>query len=430
MFQGIRQAARAGLIAALAAFVLLGASASAQVQLRLTWYDDGSEGVVLRDLLDRFEAENPGIEVVMDTVPYAAGIQQALPLQLASGQGPDLARVTDLGGLSEYFLDMRPYLSDPAYWDTNFGPFLDWMRPAGSDAIPGFMTQLTVTGPFINRTLFDQAGIAVPEGPTTWDEWAAVTRQVAEATGTPYAMVMDRTGHRLAGPAISMGAKLFGEDGHAKLDDPGMRAMLQRMIDWHADGTMNPETWIGSGGNYVAGNEFFVNAQVVLYMSGSWQVGQFANLIGDAFDWQVVPNPCGPAACTGMPGGAALVALAGTEHPEEVTRLMEFLASEDVLAEFYGRTLFIPGHLGLAERGVDFVTDVAQAKAALEVFAAEVPKLDPIAYQLQAYPFNFVVYNAIRDRLTQVFVGELTLDQALERMQDDIDQALKEAGAR
>jgi alpha-1,4-digalacturonate transport system substrate-binding protein len=410
--------------------VLLSAAALAQVELRMTWYDDGNEGRVMRDLLDRFEAANPGITVVMDTVPYAAGIMQSLPLQLAAGQGPDLARMTDLGGQQAYFLDMRPYLSNPDYWEANFGPFLNWMRPAGSNAVPGFMTQLTVTGPFINRTLFDQAGIEVPTGPTSWETWAEVTRAVAAATGTPYAMVMDRTGHRLAGPAISQGAKIFGDDGFPAIDDAGMRTMAQLMIDWHADGTMHPDTWIGSAGSYVAGNEFFINAQVVLYMSGSWQIGQFANLIGDAFDWEAVANPCGPAACTGMPGGAALVALSGTRHPAEVAKLMEFLAQEEMMAEFYGRTLFIPGHLGLAETGVDFVTDVDAARDALSAFASQVPALDPIALQLQAYPFNFHIFNNLRDRLTQVFVGELTLDQALERVQADVDQALREAGAR
>ena len=410
---------------------LLFGSASAQVELRMTWYDDGNEGQVMRELLDRFEAENPGITVVIDTVPYAAGIQQSLPLQLAAGQGPDLARVTDFGALQQYFLDMRPYLSDPGYWEENFGPFLGWMRPVGSDAIPGFMTQLTVTGPFINRTLFDQAGIAVPEGPTTWEEWAEITRSVATATGTPFAMAMDRTGHRLAGPAISQGALIFDDEGFPRVDDPGMRHMMQLMIDWHADGTMSPDVWIGSGGAYAAGLPVFTNAETVLYMSGSWQVGAMVRDIGDTFDWEVVPNPCGPAACTGMPGGAGLVALSGTGHPEEVTRVMEYLAQAEVLAEFYGRTLFIPGHLGLAERGVDFVTDVTAARDALSVFAGEVPKLHPIAYRLQGYPFNFpAVLNPLRDRLTQVFVGELTLDQALERIQADGDQALREAGAK
>ena len=404
------------------------ATAAAQVELRMTWYDDGSEGQVLRDLLDRFEAENPDVRVVIDTVPYASGILQSLPLQLASGEGPDLARVTDLGGLSEYFLDLRPHLSDPDYWEENFGPFLNWMRPAGSDAIPGFMTQLTVTGPFVNRTLFDQAGVEVPAGDTTWEEWAEVTRQVAEATGTPYAMVMDRTGHRLAGPAISYGARVFDENGDVAIDDEGMRRMMQLMVDWHADGTMNPDVWIGSQGSYAAGNESFVNGQVVLYMSGSWQVGQFNNVIGDAFDWVVIPNPCGPAACTGMPGGAALVGIADTEHPAEVARVMEYLTQEDVMAEFYGRTLFIPGHLGLAATGVDFDTDSTSAANALSVFASQVPVLDDIAYRMQAYRFNSTVFNSIRDRLTQVFVGELTLDEALERMQADVDEGIRQAG--
>ena len=164
-------------------------------------------------------------------------------------------------------------------------------------------------------------------------------------------------------------------------------------------------------------------------MAGSWQVGAMVRDIGDAFDWEVIPNPCGPAACTGMPGGAGLVALADTDHPAEVAQLMAYLAQEEVLAEFYGRTLFIPGHLGLAASGVDFATDSAAAKEALGVFANQVTKLDPIAYRLQAYPFSFpTVFNPIRDRLTQVFVGELTLDAALERIQADGDQALREAG--
>ncbi|MDZ7801913.1 MAG: ABC transporter substrate-binding protein [Trueperaceae bacterium] len=417
---------RSALAAFLTAMLVLGAAA-AQVELRMTWYDDGNEGQVMRELLDRFEAENPDVEVVMDTVPYNSGILQSLPLQLASGEGPDLARVTDLGGLSEYYLDLRPLVDDPAYWEDSFGPFLDWMRPDGSDAIPGFMTQLTVTGPYVNATLFRQAGVDMPGEGATWQDWAEASREVAEATGTPFAMAMDRTMHRMAGPAISMGAQLFDENGDPDLTDEGFRRMAELMVEWHEDGTMIPDVWIGSGGGYAAGNEQFVNAQVVFYMSGSWQIGQFADLIGDAFDWQAVPNPCGPAACTGMPGGAALVGFDDTEHPEEVARLLDFLAQEEILAEFYGRSLFIPGHLGLAESGVDFDTELEATREALSVFAAEVPDLHPIAYQLQGYEFNRVVYDAVPDRLTQVFVGELTLDEAIARMQSDIDDQIEAA---
>ena len=159
-------------------------------------------------------------------------------------------------------------------------------------------------------------------------------------------------------------------------------------------------------------------------MSGSWQIGQFSDQIGDAFDWVAVPNPCGPGACTGMPGGAALVAIKDTEHPAEVARVMEYLSSAEILSEFSARTLFIPAHLGLAETGVPFETDLELAKAALDVFVAQVGQLDQTAFDLQAYAFNRIVFDASRDRLTQAIVGELSLADAIERIQQDIDEGL------
>ena len=398
------------------------------VELRMTWYTDGNEDVVMRDLLDRFEADNPDITVVMDTVAYQQ-ILDNLPIQLAAGEGPDMARVTNLGGLAEHYLDMTPYLSDAAYWEANFGPFLAWLRQSGdTSTINGFMTQLTVTGPYINKTLFDQAGIDVPGDGATWEDWAAAATEVAAALEIEMPMAMDRSGHRLAGPAISMGAKYFDADGNPVVaDDEGFRAMADLFVNWHQEGTMPMDIWAGNTG-YAGANEEFANAQLVFYMSGSWQIGQFSDQIGDAFDWVAVPNPCGPGACTGMPGGAALVAIGDTEHPEEVTRVMEYLSSTEILSEFSARTLFIPAHLGLAESGVPFETDLQLAKDALDVFVGQVGVLDQTAFDLQAYPLNRIMFDASRDRITQAIVGELTLDEAIERAQQDIDDGLAAEG--
>lgn len=401
-------------------------SALAQTELRMAWYNDGNEGEVMQDLLERFEAENPDIDVTLDVLPYKS-ILESLPVQLAAGEGPDIARVTDLGGLAKHYLDLRPYLENPQYWEENFGPFLDWLREPGSDAIPGFMTQLTVTGPYVNKTLFEQAGVEMPGEGATWDDWAAASKEVAEKLDIAIPMAWDRSGHRVAGPAISMGAQMFDENGEPALVDDGLKAMAQKLYDWHQDGTMSKELWGSvSGSTYLGANEDFANAQVVMYMSGSWQIPQFAETIGDAFDWWAVPAPCGPEACTGMPGGAALVALKDTDHPEEVARLMEYLASEEVLAEFYGRTLFIPGHLGLAAGGVDFATDDPRAEHALKTFAGAVPSIAPTAYALQGYVNNRVMFNALISRLNEAIVGELTLDEAYQRMEDDIQKQIAE----
>ena len=90
--------------------------------------------------------------------------------------------------------------------------------------------------------------------------------------------------------------------------------------------------------------EEFAKGQIVLYLTGSWQIARMEKQIGDAFEWQVVPNPCGPAACTGMPGGAELVAFQQTRHPKEVAAFLDFLASEPVYAEWMAMTSNIPAN--------------------------------------------------------------------------------------
>src|SRR5688572_23770749 len=87
---------------------LLCAFGGAQAQeLRMTCSSDSNECEVLDDLLKRFSKTDARITVKVDTVPYKA-ILESLPVQLAGGSAADMARLTDLGGLSQYYLDLSP----------------------------------------------------------------------------------------------------------------------------------------------------------------------------------------------------------------------------------------------------------------------------------------------------------------------------------
>ncbi len=415
--------------ALLALPLLASAPARAATELRIMWYSDGNEGDVLRDLLDRFEKINPDIKIVLDRVPYKT-ITDNLPALVSSGQAPDMARVTDLGGQASYYLDLSPYLKDKAYWETNFKDVLPWVRPPGATAgIYGLMTQLTVTMPIVNVTLFQQAGIAIPGPKATWEDWAKATKAVATKLNVPIPIAMDRSGHRMAGPAISQGAKFF-HDGKPALVDDGLKKMATMIYDWHQNGTMSKSLWGSVGGAaYRGANEEFANGQVVMYMSGSWQFGQFAKTVGNGFDWQGVPNPCGPAACSGMPGGAALVAYKTSKHPAEVAKLMDYLASEPIYAEFHARTLFLTAHKGLQAKGIAYQTDMPQVKKSLAAAFANTKTLSPVAFQLQGYRLNRVLFTPLTVRLNQAISGEMSLADAFARMTSDMNDGLKAAGA-
>ena len=406
-------------------FVALAAPTGA-AEIRVACYSDGNECDVTQELAKRFEAQNADVKVIIDRVPYKAIVEQ-LPVQLAAGEGPDIARVTDLGGLSRYYLDITPYVKDPKYWEASFGQTLKWLRSAPTDkGIYGMMTQLTITGPFVNKTLFEQAKVPLPGPKATWDDWAAATRQVAKATQVPFGMAFDRSGHRFAGTAISQGAKIFDAKGNLVIDD-GYKAMAKKFYDWNRDGTMPKEVWGGAGGStYRDAFEEFANARVVLYLSGSWQINRMEKQIGKSFDWIAVPDPCGPAACTGMPGGAAFVALKRTKNPKEVGRFLDFLASEPIYTEYMAKTDNIPAHVAVAKKGVEYNVS-PPAKAALAVFVGEVGKLSPAAYELQGYKYNRALFNPTAQRLGQAIAGEMSLDDALKRIAADIDEQVKAA---
>jgi alpha-1,4-digalacturonate transport system substrate-binding protein len=404
------------------------AAAQTQTPVRVMWYSDGVEGAVMADILSRFEVENPDINVILDNVAFQV-IQEQLPVQLASGTGPDIARVTNLKAQADHWLDLRPYVADPAYWEANFGDRFDWMRPDGSDAIPGFMTQLTLVGGFANATLFEQAGIELPGPGASWDDWIEASRQVAEDQGLPAAFSIDRSGHRVAGPLAAYGETFIGDDGlPAPLSDDAME-FITRLVDWTGQGLMLPDTWVSAAGTtYRAAADDFTNALIPFYYSGSWQVANLSTKIGDAFDWVATGSPCGPVGCTGMAGGAGLVGIRYTQNPEAVARVMDYLASEEVVREFTERTLFLPAHAGIvAEGGLNFQSDDPNVPPALSRFVEASGETLPATDALPAWRWANSVYGALVTRISQAMAGELTLEQARALIDRDIADQVEAA---
>jgi len=415
------------LAAAMMTGLAAGAAYAAPAELRFACTFDGNECEVLSGLLKKYEAAHPDVKIVVDQMSYKASLQ-ALPVQLAGGNGPDFAAITDLGGYSRYYLDLTPYV-DVKYFNDNFGDMLNWYRSNPDDkGIYGLQIQLTVSGAWVNKTLFDQANVALPQKGATWDDWVKAANEVAKATGTPYPMALDRSGHRIAGPVISYGGKIFGADGAPILVDDGFKAFAKNFIAWNKDGTMARDVWAGQGGDsYRDASQEFINGQLVFYFSGSWQTTRFDAQIGDAFDWVVVPEPCGPVACSPMPGGAGMVGFKHTKHPEIVGDIINFISKEENYSTFSSLTRNVPAHKGLAAKGIVYEGATKPAQEALAAWTAQIPQISPIAYAYQGYKNNRAMFNIGVQRITQVIVGELSFDDAMERAKADLADMLKQA---
>ncbi len=407
----------------------LGLTAFAQesVELHFMCYNNGIECEVYDDLLSRFTADNPDITVVVDTVPYTT-VRDTLRVQVEAGEAPDMARITDFGGMAGFYLDLRSLLSDSDILEANFSaPYFQAFRTGDDDdGLYAFPDELSVTAAFINRTLFEQAGVDVPSDMSdevSWEEWTEAITAVAEATGTPYAFAIDNKGHRFAAAGFALGINLFDEEGNFDLvNDEGYRAFAQWMKAWFDNGLTPAEVWLG-GGQYSSARDYFVNAEVVMLYSGSWQINAFGSEIGDAFDWVLVPNPVGPGGSAGASGGASVVGYAQTEHPEAVARVVEYLLQPEVGAEFASRTLLIPPNPPVVAMGVEFETDNAAVAAALNQAGVDGTKVTEDGVAMNLHPLAFAYYDSSNTRLAQYFAGELTLDEAMQRLQEQLDEA-------
>ncbi|WP_165224636.1 ABC transporter substrate-binding protein [Affinirhizobium pseudoryzae] len=414
-------------ILAASALALMATTAQAG-DVRIMWYSDGIEGEVFQDLINRFMKDNPGINVIVDNVAYSV-IKEQLPVQLEAGNGPDIARVTAIKDLSKHWLDLRPLVADAKYWDENFGANADWMRPDGSNQISGFMTQLTLTGGFANKTLFEQAGVPLPGPKATWDDWAAAAKKVAASQQIPYPMAMDRSGHRITGPAISYGADYMGAGGKPAPLNEGAKTYFGKFIDWSKDGTMSKDVWVSAAGqSYRAAADDFINGQVAFYYAGSWQVPNFAKKIGNNFDWVATGSPCGPTACTGLPGGAALVAVKYTKNAKEVAKVMDYLARKDIVKEFSERTLFLPAHKGVIAEGVNFKSDSQLVKDALNTFVNATKTTSDLALKMPGWRWSDTMYGAVVTRVAQAVAGEMSAADAFSRIDSDVAEKVKASG--
>ena len=233
---------------------------------------------IMTALINRFNAENPDIQVDVNVVAWPGYPQ--LTAQMAAGDPPDLVTMHS-GVISDYAAEglvepVEPYLAQAQISPSDFTDATRRGVTIGNRiyALPWD----THGGLFhINTALFEKAGLmrgGKPVLPNSAAELIAQARQFQERTGKPYLIQSNVADTAYAARnqftyMMAQGADLFPDPAHVRLATPlGQKvAAFFRRINEERLGTQNMDT--------PAAIAAFMNGEGGIYPTGTWMIGSF-----------------------------------------------------------------------------------------------------------------------------------------------------------
>lgn len=300
-----------------------GSSDGAAKTLQLILSGDTNQGGAFAAAAKKYK-EATGVTIEVVDVP-TADITTKLKNAATANDLPALARVT---GLDPLWANQLQDLSDIA---KSHGIDEKYLQESPDGIIPAIPSDLTAVGLFVNKSLFDKAGVTYPAdiGNTwTWDEFITAVNQVREKAGAKYGVVMDRSGHRLRAMMYEFGSTAFAKENGKYTGDAKAVETLEYFRKINDDQTMPKSVWL-SGED---GNAMFKSGQVAAYYSGSWQVADFNKNIKD-FEWLSVPLPKKEVNATNL-GGGFMVAFKDTGADEEAKKFIDWFYQDANYIEF------------------------------------------------------------------------------------------------
>ncbi len=297
-------------------------------------------------LIAEYEATHPDIKVERVYVSDGGSYFEKILLMFAAKLQPDVILLT--GG------DQVPLAARGAIQDLK--PYIDQCKQVRlNDYFPNSLSMLSFEGHvyalpralvptgliYYNRKLFREAGIAYPPPDWTWSlrarpelkehDFVWVMQHLTKRKGTR----VEQYGMGVAWPQLwfftllkSSGLAVWDSNEHPTrmtANDPRVVDLMQFVADTVYKDRFLPNQNDLSGLN-TNSHDQFVQGNLAMFQSGSWEVGNFAKQVKD-FDWDVVPFPAHEGNEPRSLGSASgLAMISGTHHPTEAWDFMQFMS--------------------------------------------------------------------------------------------------------
>jgi alpha-1,4-digalacturonate transport system substrate-binding protein len=383
------------------------ASSSGSKKIQFFVSGDTVEGGALTEMAKEYKKET-GVNVQVVDVPYSDFVTRITNM-VKSGNPPALARVTGFSPIWKNKLADLTSTLDSKGVDKKLAITLN-------DKAVALPIDLTAVGLYINKDLFDKAGVKVPTSDKdiwTWDEFISDLKVVLDKTDAKYGLVMDPSSHRLSSFLYQFGSKGFVNENGKYTTNAETKKGLETFVKLNDNKIMPTSVWL-SGQDASA---MFKSGQVAAYYSGNWQLKDFDKNIKN-FKWQSVYMPYEKVRSTNL-GGNYVIQFKGSGVEKETKKFIDWLYTKENYAKMAGLGGYLPVVDGA---NVDYHASET-ATSAYDVYRNEISSSDPVAAvarsvndKLQLTSDKQAV-DALKQEVIKVLNKEESIDQAISNVE-------------
>ena len=407
------------------------APSGAKVTLKLWSHNDPGFQKANEDLVAKFMAENPNIEIKYENFPYDSYLQ-TLETAMVAGTEAD---VMDLFGswiCPQYASGGRllPAPADVMTYDQAKQLFFE--TPLDGYYCDGKLYGLPhefnqeAGGVLVNPALFQKAGLPYPPQWKTFADVIADAKKMTEVDkGTMTVagfdpITADGLNATLLAGILEQGGDYYAADKrHFNFDTPEAHKMLQMMVDWvDKDKVVDPVVFNDTSN---AVSTSFFTGNIAIGFVGAWAASSGLSTYPDfKFDYVELPTYFGGERHFAADSGWGAVVSAHTQHPAEAWKFVKFATTQEENALIYNSdTSTIPALKSLVQNPDKVLANEPWLKATFDL-------LPHGQYIGNLTDHDKVLYDNNYNTILAALQGTMSLDDALNKMTTD-DNAVVDA---
>lgn len=330
-----------------------------------SWSPESSNGKALAQIIENFEAANPGIKVDAQHIGNYNDIVAKLQAAIPAHREPVMAlmEVTRYGLFADrgILTDLTDYLNNDPLKDDLF----DFAREVGVYEGKNFIVPFNSSTPvlYYNKDIFAKAGFSEEPSLKSYDDLLSVAKQITDKLG-------DQGISGIAAPGQFARWGLVMDNDSEMIDPVSGEVLLD------SENTIDAYQWMASlvHEHKVAsvdgvtkennGRDAFLNGKVGMMLNSTGTYGRSKKALGDQL--AVRPMPCNKICSVPIGGaGIGILSTADQEVKDAAYKFISFAASPESNAIWFSTTGYMPINKHTAEQPL--AKDAMENKPGIDV---------------------------------------------------------------